>query len=61
VTHTLGRRTAAEAAVGYYPAFDVTPPDLATGFVFDRGVFAPGDVAAYFAAPPAPAREARSR
>ena len=60
VTHTLGRRTAAESAVGYYPAFDVTPPDLATGFVFDRGVFAPGDVATYFAAPPVPG-SSRSR
>ncbi len=48
VTHVLGRRSAAEAAVGYYPAFDVTPPDLATGFIFDRGVFGPHDVASYF-------------
>ena len=54
VTHVLGRRTAAEAAVGYYPAFDVTPPDLTTAFVFDRGIFAPCDVAAYFEALPAP-------
>lgn len=53
VTYCLGRRTAAAAAVGYYPAFDVTPPDLATGFVFDRGVFGPGEVAAYFDAVPA--------
>jgi methylthioribose-1-phosphate isomerase len=48
VTHCLGRRTAAASAVGFYPAFDVTPPELATGFVFDRGVFGPGDVPMYF-------------
>jgi methylthioribose-1-phosphate isomerase len=52
VTHVLGRRSAADGVVGYYPAFDVTPPDLTTGFVFDRGVFAPGDVPSYFGAPP---------
>jgi methylthioribose-1-phosphate isomerase len=67
VTHCLGRRSATGSAVGYYPAFDVTPPDLATAFVFDRGVFAPGDVADYFGTPaavaggpsPAPARRRR--
>lgn len=46
-----GVRTASERATGYYPAFDVTPPDLATGFVLERGVFAPRDVATYFDAP----------
>lgn len=51
VTHVLGRRSAADGVVGYYPAFDVTPPDLTTGFVFDRGVFGPRDVPSYFDTP----------
>lgn len=33
---------------GLYPAFDVTPPELVTGIVTDRGVFAPGELSAYF-------------
>jgi methylthioribose-1-phosphate isomerase len=48
VLHCLGRRTATLKARGYYPAFDVTPPDLVTGLVTDRGVFAPGALADYF-------------
>lgn len=51
VLHCRGIRTATERAVGFYPAFDVTPPDLVTGFVFERGVFAPGEVAGYYDAP----------
>jgi methylthioribose-1-phosphate isomerase len=51
VLHCRGVRTATERASGYYPAFDVTPPDLATGFVLERGVFAPGRLAAYFDTP----------
>jgi len=51
VLHVRGIRTAAEHATGYYPAFDVTPPDLVTGFILDRGVFAPGGLAAYFERP----------
>lgn len=53
VLECRGVRTASERAAGYYPAFDVTPPDLATGFILERGVFAPGEVAAYFD-PPGP-------
>ncbi len=29
VLHVLGKRSAADGAIGYYPAFDVTPPGLA--------------------------------
>jgi methylthioribose-1-phosphate isomerase len=49
VLHVRGIRTATEGATGYYPAFDVTPPDLVTGFILDRGVFAPDGLADYFA------------
>jgi methylthioribose-1-phosphate isomerase len=48
VLHCLGRRTATLKAHGYYPAFDVTPPELVTGLVTNRGVFAPGAVEDYF-------------
>ena len=51
VLYCRGVRTATERAVGFYPAFDITPPDLVTGFVFERGVFAPGAVSGYFDAP----------
>jgi methylthioribose-1-phosphate isomerase len=36
---------AAPAGVGAWnPAFDVTPAELVTAIITDRGVFAPGDV-----------------
>ncbi len=31
-----------------YPAFDVVPPELITGIVTDRGVFAPKDLGIYY-------------
>jgi methylthioribose-1-phosphate isomerase len=49
VLHVLGRRTAAEGATGYYPAFDVTPPAMVTRIVTARGAFEPSSVAAHFA------------
>ncbi|RBY82604.1 methylthioribose-1-phosphate isomerase [Geodermatophilus sp. TF02-6] len=49
VLHCLGRRTASERATGVYPAFDVTPPRFVSVVVTDRGRFAPGDMASYFA------------
>ncbi len=50
VLHCRGIRTATERARGLYPAFDVTPPDLVSGVVTDRGVFAPDRLSSYFAA-----------
>ncbi len=46
----MGVRTAARGLgiKGYYPAFDLTPPDLITGIVTEKGIFKPGDVASYF-------------
>ena len=40
-------RTAVEAINGYFPAFDVTPPDLITAIVTDRGVFEPNGIRKY--------------
>lgn len=39
VLHCLGIRTASPLARGWYPAFDVTPPELVSGIVTERGVF----------------------
>lgn len=46
----MGVRTAAEGVKGYYPAFDMTPPELITGIVTDRGVFPAREIAAYMTA-----------
>lgn len=39
----MGVRTAAEGTgvKGYYPAFDMTPPELITGIVTDKGILSP--------------------
>lgn len=34
---------------GYYPAFDITPPELCTGVVTDKGVFKPTELVKYLA------------
>ena len=48
VLHCMGLRTATSRAEGWYPAFDVTPPDLVTAFITDRGAFAPHELRKYF-------------
>ncbi len=37
-----------------YPAFDVTPPELISAVVTDKGVYAPGELARYFETPVRP-------
>lgn len=44
----MGTRTAKEGVKGLYPAFDATPPELITGIVTDKGIFAPEEVGTYF-------------
>lgn len=46
--YAMGRRTAVEGVKGYYPAFDMTPPELITGIVTDKGIFKPEDLCHYF-------------
>lgn len=41
IKHTL------EGVKGYYPAFDVTPPELVTGIVTDLGIFESNDLKRY--------------
>ncbi|MEW5988463.1 MAG: s-methyl-5-thioribose-1-phosphate isomerase [Chloroflexota bacterium] len=43
-------RTAVEGINGYYPAFDITPPELITAVVTDRGILEPQYLRAYFEA-----------
>ena len=44
----MGVRTAAEGVKGYYPAFDMTPPELITGIVTNKGIFNPHSLKEYF-------------
>ncbi len=42
-----GERTAPEGVQGIYPGFDITPPDLVSAIVTDRGIFAPDQIHTY--------------
>ncbi|MFP3937419.1 MAG: S-methyl-5-thioribose-1-phosphate isomerase [Phycisphaerae bacterium] len=44
ITHGFGRATAPEGVRTYSPAFDVTPSELITAIITDRGVISPVDV-----------------
>ena len=46
VTHGFGRQTAPDHLDVYNPAFDVTPAELITGIITERGVAAPEQAAA---------------
>ena len=49
VLHCLGVRTATrnETVHGGYPAFDVTPAELVTGVITDKGIYTPENLSAY--------------
>ena len=42
-------KAAADGVKGYYPAFDITPPELVSGVVTDTGIYTPYDLKRYFA------------
>lgn len=42
-----GVRNTKEGVKGYYPAFDITSPDLISGIVTDHGIFSPYDLKSY--------------
>lgn len=44
-----GVRIAPDGVQGYYPAFDITPPDLVSSIVTDRGIYRPAMIARYHA------------
>jgi methylthioribose-1-phosphate isomerase len=46
--HAMGLPTTKEGVRGYYPAFDITPPELVTAIVTPKGVFAPSDLKGYY-------------
>ena len=48
VLEHLGTRATYPGVKGVYPAFDITPPQLVTGIVTDRGTFVPAALAAYY-------------
>ena len=47
VLQAMGVRTAAEGVKGYYPAFDITPPELIKGVVTDLGIYSPFELEKY--------------
>ncbi len=51
VLQAMGVRTAKEGVKGYYPAFDMTPPELVTGVVTDKGIYKPSELSKYFEGP----------
>ncbi len=48
VLQAMGVRTAMEGVKGYYPSFDITPPQLVSGIVTDCGVYSPYDLKRYY-------------
>lgn len=48
VLEAMGMRTAMEGVKGYYPAFDITPPNLVSGVVTDKGIYSPYDLKRYY-------------
>lgn len=53
VLQAMGTPTANPNVKGYYPAFDITPPELVTGVVTDQGVFSPYKLNEYIPSPEA--------
>ncbi|MFZ5825592.1 MAG: s-methyl-5-thioribose-1-phosphate isomerase [Bacillota bacterium] len=51
VFYARGVRTAVEGIRGYYPAFDITPPQFVSVIATERGLFSPWTIKDYFQAP----------
>ncbi|HYF91164.1 MAG TPA: s-methyl-5-thioribose-1-phosphate isomerase [Symbiobacteriaceae bacterium] len=51
IFYCRGVRTAAEGIRGYYPAFDITPPQFVSVIATERGLFSPWHISQYFRAP----------
>ena len=47
-----GTRSAPQGVEGLYPAFDITPADLVSKIITDRGAFAASEIATYVDATP---------
>ena len=48
VLHAMGVRTTKPGVNGYYPAFDITPPNLVSAVVTSKGIFSPYDLRQHF-------------
>lgn len=48
VLYAMGVRTAMEGVKGYYPAFDITPPNLVSAVITEKGIFSPRDLVRHF-------------
>ena len=44
----MGQQTTMQGVKGYYPSFDITPPELIRAVVTDKGVFSPDSLTDYF-------------
>lgn len=47
ILQAMGTPTANQNVKGYYPAFDITPPELVTGVATDQGIFSPYELDKY--------------
>lgn len=47
--NAMGIRSAAPGVKGYYPSFDITPPELVSGVVTELGIYAPDKLGDYLA------------
>ncbi len=48
VLQAMGVRTAMKGVKGYYPSFDITPPELVSGVVTEIGIYSPYDLKRYY-------------
>lgn len=51
VLYFNGTRITGDKVNGFYPAFDLTPTDLITGIITNRGIITPGQVDGYWTLP----------
>lgn len=48
VLQAMGVRTAMEGVKGLYPSFDITPPELVSGIVTNKGIYSAYDLNRYY-------------
>lgn len=48
VLHSFGTKLTMDGVKGYYPAFDITPPELVSAVISDKGVMKPCEMDKYF-------------
>ena len=48
VMMSLDTKVTMDGVKGYYPAFDITPPEYCTGIVTEKGIYNPNELEKYF-------------